>query len=60
MTGSVIHFEGPGKVLSVSDGGKLTFYFSAYPFNFTYNIILHPFGYRTVWNRMQINSHTSC
>lgn len=33
MTGSMIHFKGPGKVLSVSGGGKLPFYFSMYPFN---------------------------
>lgn len=29
----MIHFQGPGRVLSISGGGKLPFYFSIYHLN---------------------------
>lgn len=33
MIGNMIHFEGPGRVLSISGGGKLPFYLSGYHLN---------------------------
>lgn len=33
MTGNMIHFEGPGRVLSISGCGKLPFYLSIYHLN---------------------------